>query len=708
MISTTGFNTGAPARIGSGTDTVTLVEGATFCLSDRHGDVLHGKPHGLFFRDARVLSRWEMRVDGQVAESLSVESSEAFAAQFILRRAPRAGRADSTLLVVRERLIADGLRETISLHNLDRESTVVSLELHADADFADLFAIKEGRVSVGGADMAVSDGELVLRERGDQLRGLTVSATGHPVVLPGSLNWRVVVPPGERWQTEIVLQPTWANQKISTRFRRGEQVESSAPARKIEAWRDTATTVVTDHPALSQVLRQTESDLGALLMHDETGRGRPVVAAGAPWFMTLFGRDSLLTAWMALPLEVGLSVGTLQRLAGLQGRRVDPVTEEEPGRIMHEIRRGPASDDVLGGSIYYGSIDATPLFVMLLAECWRWGADEAAVRSLLPAADAALAWAERYGDRDGDGFVEYQRATDRGLLNQGWKDSFNGVNDAAGRTAEAPIALCEVQGYLYAALLGRAELAEAFGDQPTATRLRERAQALRAKFLEVFWLPQQGWYAIALDGRKCPADALTSNVGHCLWTGIATDEHVATIIERLSGPEMDTGFGLRTLATTMGAYNPMSYHNGSVWPHDTAIAVAGLLRYRHIPGAVPLAERLATGLLDAAEEFGGRLPELFCGFPRSQFRSPVPYPTSCSPQAWSSAAPLLLLRSFLGLEPDVPHRRLSVAAHLPAAWGRVALTDLRLGALTVHVEAEGETVKARGLPGDWQLVTISG
>ncbi len=455
---------------------------------------------------------------------------------------------------------------------------------------------------------------------------------------------------------------------------------------------------------LAQVLRRTESDLGALLIHD-TGGKRWYVAAGAPWFMTLFGRDSLLTAWMALPLDVDLSIGTLRLLARAQGRREDPVTEEQPGRILHEVRRGPASEDVLGGSVYYGSIDATPLFVMLLGECWRWGADQAIVRSLLPAADAALAWAEQYGDRDGDGFIEYRRATDLGLIHQGWKDSFDGINDASGRPAEPPIALCEVQGYQYAALLTRADLADAFGDAELAHRLRQRADTLRAKFLESFWLPEQGWYAIALDKDKRPVDALTSNVGHCLWTGIAADEHVALLIERLSGPEMDSGFGLRTLATTMGAYNPMSYHNGSVWPHDTAIAVAGLLRYRHLPGAVELGERLATGLLDAAELFGARLPELFCGFPRQQFSVPVPYPTSCSPQAWASAAPLLLVRSFLGLEPDVPGRRLTVRPRLPAAWGRIALTDLVLGSATVHVEARGRKATTQGLPPDWELVT---
>lgn len=421
--------------------------------------------------------------------------------------------------------------------------------------------------------------------------------------------------------------------------------------------------------------------------------------------MTLFGRDSLLTAWMSLPLDVGLSVGTLQRLADAQGRRVDPLTEEQPGRIMHEIRRGPASTDVLGGSVYYGSADSTPLFVMLLAECWRWGADEGAVRALLPAADAALSWAARYGDRDDDGFIEYKRATDRGLLNQGWKDSFDAITDAAGHRADAPIALCEVQAYQYAALRARAELADAFGEPATAKRLRDRAATLKKRFAEKFWLPDRGYYALALDGDKRPVDSLTSNVGHCLWAGIATDEHAARLVEKLGTSEMDSGFGLRTLAADMGAYNPMSYHNGSVWPHDTAIAVAGLLRYRHVPGAVELAERLALGLLDAADAFGGRLPELFCGFHRSQFASPVPYPTSCSPQAWASAAPLLLVRAFLGLEPDVPHRKLTVRPQLPAAWGRVALTDLRLGSATVAVEAEGTVAKVTGLPGDWQLST---
>ncbi|WP_408638664.1 amylo-alpha-1,6-glucosidase [Nocardia gipuzkoensis] len=697
------LNSGEPTGFG-GCGSVTLVEGGTFCLSNRLGDVETGKPHGLFFRDARVLSRWELLVNGKPAEPLSVLSPEAFAARFVLRRPPQAGLADSTLLVVRERIVADGMHELITLENMGREPTAVLLELHVDADFVDLFAVKEGRAGHARADVTVADGELVLHDHADRSRGISISATVEPEVMPGSLVWRVIVPVGECWQTEIIAQPTVGNQRFQA-ISPGEHYGISAPGRKIEAWRDTATDIAASDPALTRVLRRTESDLGALQMHDESGDARPFVAAGAPWFMTLFGRDSLLTAWMALPLEVDLALGTLQQLAELQGQDVNPLTEEEPGRIMHEMRRGPAGGQVFGGNIYYGTADATPLFVMLLAECHRWGADAEAIRHLLPAADAALHWITDYGDRDGDGFVEYRRATDRGLTNQGWKDSFDGINDATGHIAEAPIALCEVQGYVHAAMLARAELADAFDDPRLAGQLRERAAELRVKFAEQFWLPDRGWYAVALDGGKRQVDSLTSNVAHCLWSGIATDEHAAELVSRMASPEMDSGFGLRTLASNMGAYNPMSYHCGSVWPHDTAIAVAGLLRYRHIPGAVELATQLATGLLDAAAMFDGRLPELFCGFPRSRFASPVPYPTSCSPQAWASAAPLLLVRAFFGLDPDAPTRTLTVRPQLPARWGRVSLRALRLGATTVDLEAEGAQITAARLPDDWRLVT---
>jgi glycogen debranching enzyme len=501
----------------------------------------------------------------------------------------------------------------------------------------------------------------------------------------------------------VIAQPIIAGHPVPLAFRRGERLEDSEPARKIHTWRAETTAITTDDPALTNTLRRSQEDLGVLQIRDQQKHGRPFVAAGAPWFMTLFGRDSLLTAWMALPLDTRLAVGTLQTLAESQGKRTDARTDEEPGRILHELRRGPESARVLGGSRYYGTVDASPLFVLLLAECWRWGCDEATIRALLPAADAALAWVANYGDRDHDVFVEYQRASDHGLINQGWKDSFDGINDADGRVASPPVALCEVQGYVYAALQARAELADGFGDPATAAVCRSRAARLRQRSAESFWLPERGWYAVALDGTKRPVDALTSNAAHCLWSGIATDEHASILIERLASKDMDTGYGLRTLAASMAAYNPMSYHNGSVWPHDTAIAVAGLLRYAHLNGAATLAQRLATGLLDAAAEFGGRLPELFCGFARGEFSPPVPVPASCSPQAWASAAPLLLLRCLLGLTPHVPTRTLTVRPNLPPDWGTVDLSGLRLGPVSLQLSAEGDKAAVRGLPDDWTL-----
>jgi glycogen debranching enzyme len=634
------FNAGEAVGAGG----VTTIEGSAFCLSDPAGDVTPGGAHGLFLADARVLSRWELLLDG--CTPLAVHQDEAFATRFVARRPPN-------LLVTRDRLVSAGMRETITVENFGAAEDV-RLDLRVAADFADLFAVKEGQAT-GSATATVDGDTLVLTARD---RRVTVRATGEPAVTPGKLTWQAHLPARGRWVVEVTVEA-------------GEPFDAERPVRRLRSWR--AATIEVDDPRLAEVLRRTESDLGALRIDDP----RPYVAAGAPWFMTLFGRDSLLTAWMALPLDPTLALGTLRTLAESQGRKVDPATEEEPGRIMHELRRGPDGVALFGGSHYYGTADATPLFVMLLGEAWRWGAE---VEDLLPAADAALSWVDGHGE-----FVTYRRATDRGLANQGWKDSPDAINHADGRLATGPIALCEVQGYTYAAWLARAELAEAYGGDPA--RFRARAAELRTRFAERFWLPDHGWYAVALDGTGQPVDALTSNTAHCLWTGIATDEHAAALVRRLSEPDMDTGYGLRTLASTMGAYNPMSYHNGSVWPHDTAIAVAGLMRYAHVPGAVDLAHRLTTGLLDAATAFGGRLPELFCGLPRDEFAPPVPFPTSCSPQAWASAAPLLLVRSLLGLE--MRRGTVTTKPRLPAHWGEVKLTDLRPGASTTSLTARG-------------------
>jgi glycogen debranching enzyme len=436
-------------------------------------------------------------------------------------------------------------------------------------------------------------------------------------------------------------------------------------------------------------------DLGALRLFDPKEPDIVAVAAGAPWFMALFGRDSLLSSYMALPLDPSLALGTMKTLARFQGTKVDQRTDEQPGRILHETRLG--ADFPLahgGGNVYYGTVDATPLFVVLLGELRRWSIASEQVDALLPHADRALDWIEQYGDRDGDGFVEYQRSTEAGLANQGWKDSWDGINFADGRLAETPLALCEVQGYVYSAYVARSHFASVAGDEAATEHWADKADAIKAAFNERFWLPDRGWFAVALDGDKRQVDALTSNIGHCLWTGIVDDDKAAQVAEHLSSPEMFTGWGVRTLASSMGRYNPMSYHNGSVWPHDSVLVATGLMRY----GFVEEAQRIATGLLDAATHFGGRLPELFCGFDRSEYPSPVPYPTSCSPQAWAAATPIQVMRLLLRLEPRIPRGKVWFAPAWPKRYGPLKIHDLPLGGKRVTLVVDGDRAELEGLP----------
>jgi glycogen debranching enzyme len=478
----------------------------------------------------------------------------------------------------------------------------------------------------------------------------------------------------------------------------GRPIEESAAAQRLMQWRLDVPMARSDSAVLGTVLRRSQQDLGSLRIADPDNRDRVVIAAGAPWFMALFGRDSLLTSLMALPLDHRLALGTLQTLARYQGVRVNPITEEEPGRILHELRFGMDAALALGGEqAYYGTADATPLFVMLLGELYRWGLGAEDVAALLPHADRALRWIENHGDRDGDGFVEYERSNSRGLANQGWKDSWDGINFADGTIAMAPIALCEVQAYVYAAYLARAELA---ADPAERDRLVARAAELKDRFNERFWLPDHGYFAVALDGDKRPVDACASNMGHCLLTGIVDDDKAAGVVEHLMSDRMFTGWGVRTLAADMGAYNPASYHNGSVWPHDSALIAAGMMRY----GFVEEAQRISTALFDAAKCFGGRLPELFCGFDRSEYREPIPYPTSCSPQAWAAAAPIHLVRTLLRFDPCVPDHKVWFAPAWPAAFGALELQNLRLAGSQLSVSIDGDRAEVDGMPEGIELV----
>jgi glycogen debranching enzyme len=682
---------------------VTLVEGSSFCISGRDGDVAPGSPQGLFFRDTRFLSGLDLHINGTRPEALAAERTSPFSATFVLRSRPPAGRADSTLTILRYRYVGRGMREDLVVRNYGEEPAFCSVELRFSADFANLFAVKEGRARPEGhVELSGTQDGLVFRYRkGGSQRGLRITSSEAAQFVSDTAAWEVVVPPRGSWSTCLQFTTSIEGDDIEPRYLCGQPVETATPQQRLDRWRQAVPAIETDDRVLRSAVTKGAEDLGALRIFDPDFPERAVLAAGAPWFMTLFGRDSLLTAWMALIVDPTLAQDVLQTLARFQGTKVDPRNDEEPGRILHEMRFGAAPSLSLGGgSVYYGTADATPLFVMLLGELRRWGLAREVVDSLLPAADRALAWIDDFGDRDGDGYVEYQRGSDKGLANQGWKDSWDAIRFADGRLARGPIALCEVQGYVYGAYLARAHFADEQGDDAVAARYRAKAADLKAAFNRDFWIDDRGWFALGLDGDNKPIDALGSNMGHCLWTGIVDEEKAPLVAARLLSPEMFSGWGVRTLGSNMTGYNPVSYHVGSVWPHDNAIIAAGLTRY----GFVEEAQRVIVAMLDTAACFGSRLPELFGGLGRDEVPFPVGYPSSCSPQAWAAASPLLFLRSILRLDPWVPHGKLWVDPVLPDRIKRLRVDRIPLAGRRVTVDVEGDSVSVDGLGPDIDVV----
>lgn len=661
-----------PPSIGA---VVTSFSGASFCVSTPNGDIDGRRPQGWFLRDRRMLSDLVVRLNEQVPEPLTASTPDAASAVFVSRVRPEAGDSEATLLLERRRVVGELFREELVLHNLSTRTQPVRLTVDVRADFADVFAVKESRVRAIRPTSIRAEGSSVTIARHENavrvhLARAEASTDGLEIV--------VVIPPRARWSglLEAEVHPSPG----------GAPIVVPRPL--------TGEPLTVDDPLVGPAVRRSATDLAGLRIEDPQDRECFAIAAGAPWFMALFGRDSLWTSLMTLPLDPGIARGTLSMLAARQGTKHVPETDEQPGRILHETRLMAEMPLVLGGgSTYYGTVDASLLFVMVLGEFARWTGDLEFVRRMLPRADAALEWARRDGDVDGDGFIEYERRTPAGLLNQGWKDSWNAIVFADGRLAEPPIALCEVQAYWYAALSARAELAIALGDPDTAERCREEASALRRRFEEAFWMEERGHYALALDGARSVVDSNTSNQGHLLWCGIPAPERASRVADNLLSERMFTGWGIRTLADDMAAYNPLSYHNGSVWPHDTAIAAAGLARYGYSTQAAAIAE----GLFEAAAMFNGRLPELFAGFSREDFAAPIPYPTSCSPQAWASAAPLLLLRALLGLEPDLLTGRVAMhAADWPVEPLRIS--GLRLGDLRASISIGLNGSRLNGLP----------
>ena len=449
-----------------------------------------------------------------------------------------------------------------------------------------------------------------------------------------------------------------------------------------DEWETTCATVTTGSSDFDELLNRGRRDLRALLTPTPHG---PVYAAGIPWYVTIFGRDSIFAAFQTLMLNPEPARNTLRCLAAYQGRQVDPWRDEEPGKILHEVRQGElAGAGYVPHTPYYGTVDATPLFCVLYGSYFRWTGDLELVRELLPNAEAALAWIEQYGDSNGDGWVDYQRKSPRGLLNQGWKDSNDSVVHEDGRLAPSPIALAEVQAYVHLARLRMADVYDGLGRPEDARHQRALATDLRRRFNETFWIPEKGFFAEAIDGEGKLVTTVTTNPAHGLYGGFIDPDKAAIMADRLMAPDMFSGWGIRTMSRDAAAYNPISYHDGSIWPHDNAFIAAGLKRYDQREAA----NRVATAIVDAATAtHDWRLPELYCGFSRDGAGRPVAYPVACAPQAWAAGAPFQLLQAMLGISARADEGMLTVNRPMLPRWlRRVTLTNIRVGDARLSLE----------------------
>jgi glycogen debranching enzyme len=658
-------------------DTVSILEGSTFVVSDRRGD-LDATPidnHGLFLEDTRFLSRWVLTVGGIRPKTLSVDEQAYFQVQFFEAVTTGTVYVDSHLSVVRRRCVCAGFEETIEIENHGKDAVELEVKLDVASDFADLFEVKDKLAKVGQLYNNVTDGTLTLGYKRDSfVRETVVKCDKKGEVSENGFRFVVKIPPQAEWSVtfDVLARGRRADLEDAERPRHGSSQQVPRLSKSLTDWVQGAPRLIASWDPLRKIYHRSLVDLAALRFEVGIAPGS-LPAAGLPWFMAAFGRDSLLTSFQSLAFVPELSASTLRALALMQARKEDPFRDAEPGKILHEIRLGEmtAFED-RPQSPYYGSADSTMLFLILLEEYDRWTGDSTLARDLEREARAALAWIDDYGDRDKDGYVEYERRVAKtGLENQCWKDSWDSIAFADGTLAPTPRATCELQGYVYDAKHRMARIArDVWGDAELADRLEREAADLKARFNKDFWIPDRDFFALALDGKKRKVDSLTSNIGHLLWSGIADDDKAEACVKHLMSDALFSGWGIRTMATTEGSYNPIGYHVGTVWPHDSSFIAWGLRRY----GYREEAGRICQAILEAADLFEGRLPEAFGGYPRSKTGYPVEYPTACSPQAWATGAPLLVLRTLLGLDSDGQH--LIVDPAIPASLGRIELLNI--------------------------------
>lgn len=673
---------------------LTLIDGKTFLSTTVAGDIMPpGAPDaGFFYDDTRFLSRLELRVDGYRTVVLSSSTEQTFTSQIELTTGKSNLREsyeipENTVHIRREQLLAsDTLFDHFTFENFNFTELELDVELAWEADFMDVFQVRGvARERRGHYYQPVIQADsIVFHYLGlDHIARETVIRLSPA---PDSFNgttarWKLRLPPFKRFQ----LQTTIVSQVEGRRSRAGHSDFSRQLQMRREAmaaWSLRSTGFSANNGIFNEMIATCKSDFHALQIPEGQGH---VIAAGIPWFATMFGRDSVIAAYQSLMLNPQLAAETLRVLAAHQGREKNEWRDEEPGKILHEYREGEMTR---AGEIpfgpYYGSVDATPLWLILLSETFNWTADEQLIRDMLPHAYRALEWIDSRGDLDGDGFVEYHRASSKGLVNQGWKDSWDAIMHEDGEIAKSPIALCEVQGYVYAAKYRMASLLRLFGDTATADRLKKEAMELARRFEKAFWMSRSGFYAMALDRDKRQTQVISSNPGHLLFTRLLPQERARLIVQRFMRDDMYSGWGWRTISRDERIFNPLSYHRGSVWPHDNSLIAHGMALYEFREPA----NRLFGTLFEAALNFRDyRLPELFCGVERREKDEPVQYPVSCSPQAWASGSIFLVLMSVLGIRPSASKKELNIVnPALPEFLDELQIRNMRVGSSRVGLD----------------------
>jgi len=686
-------------------DNLTLIDGKTFLSTRTSGDIAPaGAPDiGFFHDDTRFLSMMELRVGGLRTALLSSNTEKTFLSQIELTTSNVHLREsldlpDNTIHIRREQMISDDvLFERVSFSNFNLQAVQFKVEMEFDADFVDVFQVRGMVRDAHGQyyQPVTTQASIGFYYQGldNVMRHTLVEFDPPPARIEGQIaQWELDLPPLQQVDFHITITPMVQGKAKSSRDEHrlmprpkpsGDFNSHLRQRREAFAeWEAKATHFRSSNDVFDATLRTAVSDFHALQIPE--GKEH-IIAAGIPWFATMFGRDSIIAAYQSLALNPQLAAATLRILARYQGTKYDDWHDEEPGKILHEYRQGEmtrAGEMPFGP--YYGSIDATPLFLILLSETWNWTGDHELVEDLLPAAYKALDWIDKYGDLDGDGFVEYLRRSKRGLTNQGWKDSWDANIHRNGTVASPPIALVEVQGYVYDAKYRMSSLLRTFGDSERADKLKKDASDLAKRFEKTYWMPDCGFYAMALDAEKKPLQVISSNPGHLLFTRIIGRERAKAVTNRLMRADMFSGWGWRTMSCDEKTFNPLSYHRGSVWPHDNSLIAHGMAlnEFRE-----PV-KRVFTTLAHAALTFRDyRLPELFCGVQRGEHDVPVHYPVSCSPQAWASGALFLILASLLGIRPSAPKKVLNIVNPMLPEWlDHLHLRNLRVGATRVGLD----------------------